>query len=35
VVARQNFPKRNIFEQKNPENADNIPDRLARSRSGL
>ena len=30
-----NFPKCNIFEQKKPENADNMPDRLARSRGGL
>jgi len=35
VVARRNFPKRNIFEQKPPENADNMPDRLTRSRGGL
>ena len=35
VVARWNFPKCNIFEQKKTENADNMPDRLARSRSGL
>ena len=31
----QNVRKRNIFEQQNPENADNTPDRLARSQGGL
>jgi len=34
VVARRNVPKRNIFEQKNPENADNMPDRLQGAKSG-
>ena len=31
----QNVPKRNVCEQKKQENADNIPDRLARSRGGF
>ena len=35
MVATQNFLKMQYFRTKNPENADSMPDRLARSRDGL